>query len=233
MIPLFSYYTIIILILMLIWTVIFISRPDLRREMVTLGVLAIFLLPLALTVGSQTQLDIQNNFSQLSLTDMFFAFLLAGIAGVIFHALFGKHYHKLPKPKKTKNKQPDTVAHFWVLRLFLAFLFFVWGVVLLGYIFDLSLPEAVILASIMVAIYIVSHRRDLLADALWSAALTMLIVFITASVASIFAQTNFGITPIYSDASIFSVPLDLIIWSAALGLALGPLYEYIRRMQLK
>lgn len=233
MFPIISYYAIITIILTFVWIAIFIARKDLRLEMMTLGVFAIFLLPLAFTVGTTSPIEVENNFAGLTLTDLLFAFVIVGIAGVSFHAIFGKHYHRLPKPKKTKKSKPENLAQFWLMRLFLAFLFFVWSVILFALVFDLTLAEGVLITSIMFVIYIVSHRRDLLADALWSAALTSLIVFITAFVASIFAQTNFGITPIYTSAFIGNVPLDLIIWSAALGLALGPLYEYIRRFELK
>ncbi|MCH8049769.1 hypothetical protein IH979_03635, partial [Patescibacteria group bacterium] len=197
------------------------------------GVFAIFLLPLAFTVGTIDSLIMDQQLAQLGVTDLLFSFVLAGIASVIFHALFGKHYHKLPKIKIKGRGKEGPLAQFWLLRIFLAFLFFVWGIVLLALLFDLKLPESVLLTSAIFVVYMVSHRQDLLGDALWSAALSALVVFLVASVASIFAATNFGITPIYSDASIGNVPVDLLIWSAALGLAFGPLYEYIRRLELK
>jgi len=36
-----------------------------------------------------------------------------------------------------------------------------------------------------------------------------------------------------SSTTILDVPVDLLVWSAALGLALGPLYEFIRRLEVK
>lgn len=229
---LLSYYSVFTMVLGLIWLAIFILQAELRREMLILGVFSLFLLPLAFTVGTVDAVILDYRFAQLSLADLFFSFFITGIAGSIFHAVFGKHYHRLPKVRMRGRKEEEHVAQFWMMRLFLSLLIFVWAVVLLALVFDLELPEAVLLSAIGFLIYILSHRRDLLADSLWSAALTAMIVFISASIAGIISTTSFEISPVYSAAFIGNVPVDLIIWSLALGLALGPLYEYIRRYEL-
>ena len=210
-----------------------VTRPELRREMLVLGIFALFLLPLAFTVNTSTTDEIQQGFQALSLLDLLFSFLLAGIAGTIYHALFGKHYHKLPKAKSLVRKKQDQVAQFWLMRLFLAFLIFAWSVILLAFFFSLTMPTAVFLGAVLVAIYLVSHRQDLLVDTIASALLTAFIVFTSAWIASQFAQIDFTIAPVASSTTVLGVPADLLVWSAAIGLAIGPLYEFIRRFELE
>lgn len=230
---LFSYYNVFTAALGLFWLAIFLWQKELRREMLALGLFMIFLLPLAFTVGTVNPAILNYRFAQLSLTDVFFSFFIAGIAAAVFHATFGKHYHKLPKPKLRLRKKEEHLAQFWMMRLFLAILIFTWGIVLLAILFQLDVTESVLLVASGFLIYLISHRRDLLADALWSALLTAMITFVAASLASVFSTTSFEITPVYSAAFVGGVPVDLLVWSSALGLALGPLYEYIRRLELR
>lgn len=227
---LLSYYQILTITLAVVWLALFCGWRDLRREMLTLGAFAIFLLPLALAFSTSDVEVIQDQFAKIGVVDVIFSFLIAGIAGVSFHALLGKHYHHLPK-RRSRRQAAD--AQLWLMRLFLIILSFTWAVILLVVFFELSLPRAVLLAAAMLAIYITSHRRDLLADALWSAALTGLIVFLCALVSGFFSGAEFALTPVYSSATIGTVPVDLIIWSIALGLALGPLYEFVRRLEVR
>ncbi len=230
---LLSYYQIIVYSLACVWTLIMLTRPELRREMLVLGVLALFLLPLAFTVNTSTTDEVQQGFQSLTLLDLLFSFFLAGIAGSIYHAVFGKHYQNLPRTKPLVRTETDQVAQFWFMRLFLAFLIFAWSVILLSFFFSLTIPSAVLLGGVLVAVYLLSHRNDLLVDALASAVLTAFVVFLSAWVASQFAQIDFTIAPVVSTSTVLGVPADLLIWSAALGLAIGPMYEFIRRFELK
>ncbi|MFH1631591.1 MAG: hypothetical protein ABIA47_01015 [bacterium] len=226
----FTYYNIFVIILALVWFLIYLTHQDVRREMLVLGIFAIFLMPLAFTLGDPASLDAQSKFAQIQIADVLFAFTLAGIAGASFHALFGKHYHKLPKSKRPTEALP---AQVWLMRLLIAFLIFVWGVVLLTIIFELSTTQAALISAIVIAVYVVSHRHDLLSDAIWSAFLTTIIVFLASLLATLFTGVDFTIGPISSTATFLDVPVDLLVWSAALGLALGPLYEFIRRFEVK
>ena len=229
---LLSYYQIMVLTLACVWGILFISRTELRREMFVLGVLALFLLPLAFTVNGSADGVTESGFQAISLLDLLFSFVLAGIAGTIFHAIFGKHYHKLPK-SKAMVRSGEQVSQFWLMKIFLAFLIFSWSVVLLAFLFNVSIPNAVFLSAIFVAIYTLSHRQDLLIDTLASAVLTAFVVFISSWIASQFAGVDFDISPIVSSATFLGVPVDLLLWSGALGLAIGPLYEFIRRFELE
>ncbi|MBU0613778.1 hypothetical protein KJ766_00630, partial [Patescibacteria group bacterium] len=96
-----------------------------------------------------------------------------------------------------------------------------------------SLPSATLISSVVFAVYMISHRHDLLMDCIWSGVLTTSVVFLASSLALLAGDVQFGITPIISDLTILSVPVDLLVWSLAFGIVLGPIYEYIRRFELE
>lgn len=227
---LLSYYTLFTGFLTAVWAVIFFGRKELRREMIILGVLAVFLMPLIFTINQIDATEVTAGFANVGLVDLVFSFVLAGIAGTLYHALFGKHYHKLPKSERHESKE---VAQLWIMRFFIAFLTFIWAVVLLHIIFEVALPGAFFIAAVMLAIYTTSHRHDLLEDALWSSFLTAFVVYLSTILAGIFTETNFEIAPIVSGVTILGAPADLLLWSMAAGLGLGPLYEYIRTLELE
>ncbi|MDP2631357.1 MAG: hypothetical protein Q8P30_01140 [Candidatus Uhrbacteria bacterium] len=228
----FTYYNTVTAILALVWLLTYTTHSEVRCELWVLGLFAIFLMPLAFTFGDPNALNVASKFSQIGIVDIIFSFVLAGLAGTSFHAAFGKHYHKLPKPTRA-SLQTKASSQIWLMRLFIAFLLFIWGIVLLTLIFELAIPQAVFISAFVIAVYIVSHRRDLLADAIWSAFITTFIVFIASLLGTIFTGTDFSIGPISGTATFLDVPVDLLVWSAALGLALGPLYEFIRRLEVK
>lgn len=227
---LLSYYTLFTGLLTAVWAVIFFSQKELRREMIILGILAVFLMPLVFTINQIDAAEVTAGFANVGIIDLLFSFVLAGIAGTLYHALFGKHYHKLPKSERN-GKEP--AAQLWIMRFFIAFLTFIWAVVLLHLIFEVALPGAFFIASVMLAIYITSHRHDLLEDALWSSFLTAFVVYLSTTLASVFTDTSFEIAPIVSELTVLGAPADLLLWSMAAGLGLGPLYEYIRTLELE
>lgn len=213
----FSYQLIVTLILSLAWALLFLHKPEVRREMLVLSILALILLPLSLTASSISE-EIQVTLAEIQLVDLLFIFTCAGIGGVVFHEIFGKHYHRLPKTKKKKTSEHTVLSQYWLLRLFFLLLTFVWTILLLSIFFGLTAPLATFIASVFVVVYIASHRHDLLVDSLMSGAITAFLVLIGGAVAGLFASPE-GLN-------------NLILIAASLGLALGPAYEYIRRFEL-
>ena len=228
----FSLYPLVTFMLSFCWLAVFYFAPSLRREMIVLGVFAVFLMPFVFALNQLDSPELTERFLQIQFVDLLFSFVLAGLAGTLYHVLFGKHYHKLPRIERKKFTE-GSLTQLWLMRLFITFLLLIWGVIFLHLLFGVRLPLAFLLASITLSVYMLSHRHDLLSDALWSSFLTAFTVYLSASLVSIFTETNFSVAPISSDAAVFGVPLDLLLWSAAAGLALGPLYEYIRTLELK
>lgn len=225
-----SYYSVMTLILALTWILIFLTKPELRREILLISVLGVVLLPIWITTQISSGFRIIDDFSSVQLLDLLFLFSISGISATIYHAFFGKHYHNMPKISSKKNK--DAIAQLWATRLFLSFIFFVWITILLATFFHLSIAYSILLSAIMIVIYIISHRQDLLGDSIWSAILTAIIVLLASNLGSIFTHTTPVIPFIDSGAFINGVSVDLLCWSLALGLILGPLYEFTRRKLL-
>jgi len=223
-----SSYELMGILLALLWVGLFVYEQPLRKEMLLLGLFGIFLLPVSF--GILASENVAYGFSHLQFVDLLFTFTIAGIAGVIYHVTLGKHYHFLPSRKR---KEQEGLAQWWFMNVLLAFIFFVWVTLLLTLVFSLSLAASVLLSAVMLTIYLVSHRHDLLYDALTSAILTALVVFLSAELAAFFTIQPFSASIISSSYTVGSVPLDLILWSLGIGLFLGPLYEYTRRIELK
>jgi hypothetical protein len=229
MLEVLSPYELMSGLLVVLWIGLFVYERELRMEMLALGILGLFLLPLSFSVLQGA--DASYGFSQLVFADLLFTFVIASLAGILYHAVLGKHYHLLPSKKRREST--DSLAQWWLIRLLLALLFFVWMTLLLNLAFSISLAGSVLLSAVMLTIYIVSHRHDLLYDAIASALLTAFVVFLAGELAAYFIGLPVSIDIVESAGSIGSVPTDLIIWSLGVGLVLGPLYEYIRRFELK
>lgn len=217
------------LLLLIAWIIIFALHKELRREMIILSLCAFFLAPIIVTVkGGDTSL-VAERFSGLHFFDLLFSFTVAGLAGSIYHAIFGKHYHRLPKIK-SKKATDGTLVQIWLIRLFIGTLIFLWGIVFCTFAFDLSPAPAALVTGIVMGVYIVIHRHDLLADTLLSGLLTGLVAFIAGSIALFGTSIDFQSALIAEHGYIGNIPIDLVTWSVAFGFGLGPLYEYIRRI---
>lgn len=218
-----SSYAVFTLILFLIFALLYIKESSTRREMLTLGILGIFFIPLFFATQAQSAEQMQMLFSRLSIFDILLCVSLSGIAGVIYHTFFGKHYHLLPQLHH-KRKELDSLAQWWFVRLFFMFLSFIWLTIFFVFAFSWSTITALFLSAVIISIYLISHRHDLLVDCLASGILTGLLVFTVSTLSGLFINQSADLT--------FSSPNGLIFFAVSLGLILGPLYEYIRRIKL-
>lgn len=226
---LLNFDQILTLILFCLWLLAFIFKPELRKEMLVLSVFSIFILPVTFILNPPTASQTYKVLAELNLTSLVFLISTTGLAGVVFHLFTGKNYHNLPK---IKASAPKNTSHYWLIQVFLILLFLTWGTTLLIFFFHISVAGAFLIATATLTTYIFSHRQDLLLDALWSGILMAIIVFIISVVTSVFVEADSTI--IYSPHlhSFFGVPSTLLVWSLAVGLGLGPIYEYVRRLEL-
>lgn len=225
-------FALLSILLTLVWIFVFIKHKDLREEMGILSICAFFLAPVIITVKGGDPNVIAARFNGIQFMDLLFAFSVAGLAGTFYHAIFGKHYHRLPKLRHTKA-QDGILVQIWLIRLFVATLLFLWGIVFCVFAFDLTPAPAALATAIVMAVYIIIHRHDLVVDALLSALLMGVITYITAAIALLGSPDDFASTIIAENGYVGNVPMDILTWSVAFGLALGPLYEYIRRLAVK
>lgn len=227
-----SAFSLLAILLTLVWIVVFVRNRDLRQEMGILSICAFFLAPVIVTVKGGNPDAIALRFSGIHFVDLLFAFSIAGLAGTFYHALFGKHYHRLPK-LRYKKANDGTLVQIWLIRLFVATLLFLWGIVFSVFAFDLTPAAGALGTAVIMAVYIIIHRHDLLVDALLSALLMGVITYMTAAVALFGTTDDFTSVLIGGTGYVGHVPVDILTWSVAFGLALGPLYEYIRRLAVK
>lgn len=228
---LLSLYGLTTFFLALVWSYCYVMREDLRRELIILGVFSLFLMPLAFALESNSPFSLRLNFARLSPVDLGFSFFLSGIAGVIFHTAFGTRYHHLPLLRRQPVAKQVVHAQTLIAKLFLGFLALIWGVALLTLGFSLSIPAAIFLSSLVLTLFIISHRHDLLQDAFWSAFLTTGVVFIVTSLSTWVVGEPFTLGPVQSEALLLGVPQDLLLWSLTCGVALGPVYEFARSLK--
>ncbi len=230
-----SFYGLTTTILGLVWAVIFSLNENLRREQLVLGLLAVCLLPFFFIAQSIDATTLGLDFGQLTVIDLSFAFFLAGIAGTIFHATFGRNYHHLPTHEKypfQKNKNAN-ITQIWIARFFLMLLLFFWAIVFLTVGVEVTTPYAIVVCAVVFVLYFLSHRHDLLVDSIWSGFLTTFVVLIAGVIATTATEVEFTLSPIRGYDTVLGVPVDLLLWAVACGIALGPIYEFIRNIKIK
>ncbi len=197
--------------------------------MLLLGFIAITLLPVLLFVQRFQQEELFLNWNVMQFVDFWITFSIAGIAGVCYHVYFGKHYHKIPKPDKTTH----TSSGKWILSLFVLAALLPWATLFFNSIFGLSVAASLLVTAGLLTLYIGLHRTDLFADSIWSAFLTGFVVLLVTSFLGLFTGIDFTYSAFDGGVMFFLIPLDLLAWSLALGLFLGPIYEYVRTLELK
>ena len=106
-----SAFSLLAVLLTVVWLVVFLRNKELRQEMSILSICAFFLAPVIITVKGGNPDVIAMRFSGMHFVDLLFAFSVAGLAGTFYHALFGKHYHRLPKLQHKKSGRRHTCTN--------------------------------------------------------------------------------------------------------------------------
>ena len=220
------------LALFLLWVGFFFFSKSTRREQILMSLFGLVLAPAAIPLAT---LDIRGTgatMSSLGIEDFLFLFSLFGIAAVIYQALLGKHIDK----KKSKRLVVSSAIHGIAL---LVIMLGVWITVILGLtaFYHVSIAQATLAGGLLIGLYVIADRKDLLANALISGLLIMLLVFLVEQIfvlrlypeatPSLFSVASF------STDSLAGTPLEALLWSAIMGFAVGPLYEYVRGITLR
>ncbi len=196
------------------WLYLFLRQTSTRREMVLLGVIAVFFTPVFVALSQQSL------GGSLSIFDFFIAFLFAGIAAVIFENVFGKHY-RIGHHAHLPFRRP---AEHWFAELLLAIIAWSWLSLLLIFLLQTSPSQSIVAAGLVIGSYIIARRRDLFWNAIWSAFLMAGVFYLLYLLT--FARTlgvGETVTPY-----LLSVPKDALLFSGVVGFVLGPLYEFVR-----
>ncbi len=222
------------LVLFIVWLIFFLFVSQTRREQLVMSVVGLVLAPgVLLIVASDYRNMISDTMAGVGLEDLLFSFSLFGIAAVIYQILVGKHAHKL-KGERLHHAHP---AVHWYVHLVLVLGLWAFVSLLLIDVFELASIRALVVGGLLIGVYVVADRHDLLLDALLSGLFTALLVFLTEQIffARLFpeAASQFWQFDQMTTFLIGGIPLEELLWAAVVGFTIGPLYEWLRRYELK
>lgn len=222
------------LILFIAWLALFLFSNSTRREQMIMSAVGLMLAPGVLVIAANDYRNVLvESASGVGLEDLLFSFSLFGIAAVIYQVLVGCHAHKL-RGERWRHAHP---AVHWYAHLIIVL--GLWGFVslLLIHVFELASIRALIVGGLMIGIYTIADRHDLLLNALLSGLLTAMLVFLSEQIffVRLFpdAAASFWGTSEMSLWLIGGIPLEELLWAAVVGFTIGPMYEWLRRYELK
>lgn len=198
-----------LLLLVLLWCGAFILFPLLRKEQLVSSFLAGALFPV-LHIATVVQ-----DAGAPSVAELGLLFLAGGIASVAYHIVFGQFYLQTPKHFIEKPKSNEFLFWKWLGSFFAL----CWIMITLSFVW----PNAnegllLLLTGVILLLFIVAKRKDLLFDAIMSSVLMV----------ALFAMVDVVTT----GEAVIAVNAELYIKAAGLGLFFGPLYELIRNTKL-
>lgn len=216
-----------------IWLALFLFSSETRREQLIMSIVGLVLSPGILLIASYDFRQIvSDEVATVGIEDFLFAFSFFGVAAVIYQVLIGKHAHKI----RGSRYEVTHVGH-WIGHLLLILGLWAFATLLLIEVFALSSIQGLIVGGLLIGMYVIADRHDLTMNALLSGLFMAALVFI---VEQIFFVRLFPI-----DAAAFwqfdalsgfiigGIPLEELMWAAVVGFTIGPLYEYLKRYQLK
>ena len=222
------------LVLFLVWLALMLFSNNTRREQIIMSIVGLVIAPgILLVVASDFRSILSQGSLSIGIEDLIFSFSLFGIASVLYQVILGQHIHKI-KGQRIRIGHP--IIH-WFTHLVL--LLGIWAFLSLLFIdvFELASIRALIVGGLLVGTYIVADRHDLLFNALITGLLTAVLVFITEQIFFIRlfpdAATGFWQFDVIRSFMISGIPLEEILWAAVIGFTIGPMYEYLRRYELK
>ncbi len=222
------------LALFVVWLALMLFSNSTRREQVIMSIVGLIVAPgILLMVANDYRAALSSGSIWIGIEDLIFTFSLFGISAVIYHAILGKHAHKL-KGQRIKIGHP--VMH-WLVHLVLVL--GIWAFIALLFIdvFEMASIRALILGGLIVGIYIIADRQDLLFNALVTGLVMAMLVFISEQIFFVRlypdAVAGFWQFSAIRTFMVSGIPLEEILWAAVVGFTIGPMYEYLRKYELR
>lgn len=203
--------------LAIVWLFFFLRRRETRQEMVIIGIVALLFSPLFLFLGRQ------ETAGTVAVSDLAFSFFFAGIAAVIFEAVFGRHYRIGHHARLSLKNSTER----WFLRLLLIVAVWSWLAIILLLVVHTDALQSISAAGLTIVSYIIASRHDLLWNSLWSGFLMAVVFFL------VYLMAFVGSLPTTAQFFLTSLPADAVTWAITMGLVLGPMYEFVRGFRLK
>lgn len=223
-------HIILLALFTVVWVFLFIRAEPTRREMLLIGLIGVLFTPVIYLLNAESLAT--TTAPTIGIEHFLFSFVFSGCAAVIFQELFGKKY----RARKTFFLKRHLEESHWLVTLFLLMVAWAWTGVLFVFLLDTTAFQGLIVSGLFIGMIIVSVRRDLLFDAIWSG-LLMSAVFFTLYELAFFQNgpvisSEWWATTSLPERFVASVPLEALLWAAATGFILGPLYEYARGLKL-
>jgi hypothetical protein len=220
--------------LFILWLALVLFSKNTRKEQLIMSIVGLIITPaILLMVAIDHSLAAKDPLIVIGIEDLIFSFSLFGIASVIYHALLGKHFVKL-KGKRYKVEHPLIN---WVTHLIALLGLWASIALLLTNVFGLHAVRALVAGGLIIGVYIIIERHDLLINALLSGLMMAVLIFILEQLFAIRLSPSIaeGFWQFDNIKSIMisGVPVEKILWASVVGFAIGPMYEYIRHYKLK
>lgn len=217
------------------WLLLFIFSRRTRKEQVIMSFIALVLAPAIVYIAlSDYRAETAMVMAPVGIENILFIFSVTGIAAVIYHVLLDRHMAKIPKKHRKEAAMPT--LH-WIAHLLV--LLGVWAVVSMSLmlLFPITSVYGFLVAGLLVGVYILVERHDLLLNALLSGLFIAALVFVLEQIVLIqlfpdVAKT-FWQTQNLSGVFVMSIPIEEILWAAVVGFAIGPAYEFVRGYRLR
>ena len=220
--------------LFVVWAFLFFFSSSTRKEQMFVSLIGVLLAPGVLYVALvDYRRTLPVSGGPITVEDFLFAFSLCGIAAVLYQALLGKHVKRLRGERVILHPRH---MH-WLSQIII--IFAVWASVsmTLTALFPIASVYAFAVGGLLIATYIIADRHDLLLNALVSGLFLSFLVFVLEQIffTRLFPVDAGSAWQIENLSGILlgSVPIEELLWIGTVGFALGPLYEYVRRYQLK
>jgi uncharacterized membrane protein len=221
------------ILLFVVWLALLLFVSETRREQVIMSVVGLVLAPGALLIASSDYRGaLLEQRTTVGIEDLIFAFSLFGIASVIYQYLLGRHVHKL-----RGTKYEIRHAGHWIAHLILALSLWFLTALLLTNFLSLNPIHAILCSGLLIGAHIIADRHDLTMNALLSGLFTAALVFFTEQIFFLrFFHIGFDAFWDFKTISGFiigGVPVEEIAWAAVVGFAIGPMYEWLKRNELR
>ena len=220
--------------LFVVWCGVFLGSKGTRREQLTMSVIGLVLSPGAILIASLDHAVPGTPVTgTLGIEDLLFAFAVFGLASVIYQVVFGKHAKKF-RGNRIFLSHP---ASHWLAHLVIALGIWTFVALSLTVVLGLTASQAVVVGGLLVGTYVIADRKDLVFNALVSGLLIAVLVFAAEQVFFVRmfpeAAAGFWEARHLSRLMLGGIPVEEIVWSAVVGFAIGPLYEYMREVRLR
>lgn len=212
-------YLIGVLLALLIWIFFFITRKNIRKEMLILSLIFGIPGPLAAYVHLIDWWKPVTAFgTSIGIEDFLFGFTMGGIAGVIYEYIFNKKIRIKKEDKKIKYYN-------FIILVGIMFLIYFGSALIL----KINTFIAATLAFLIPTLIIWLRRKDLIKNSLLSGFLLLIMSILGYNLLNLITPGFFDVFWSYQNIGkiiILNIPLEEHIWYFTFGCFFGPLYEY-------